>query len=161
MRHLQRPGLGELLRYVAELVEQGAEEQYRRMGLEYRPRFTPVMRALAAGAETVTDVTKQTRLTQGAVSQTVKLMGGAGLVERYGVSDGRKSGLRLTRDGRDLARALEPQWEATFTAIGELENEIGYPLLTVLQETANALDRQGFGPRLAAANDARIEAVHG
>ena len=50
----QAPGLGELLRYVGELVEQGAEEHYRAMRLDYRARYTPVLRALAAGASTVT-----------------------------------------------------------------------------------------------------------
>src|SRR4051794_3469029 len=121
METLEKPGLGELLRYVSELVEQGADEHYRSLGIEYRPRFTPVMRALAAGAETVTEVTSQTRLTQGAVSQTVKLMDGAGLVERYSLPDGRKSGLRLTAGGKDLLRLLEPHWEATFAAISALE----------------------------------------
>lgn len=49
----QNPGLGELLRYVNDLVEQGAEEHYRAMRLNYRARYTPVLRALHAGARTV------------------------------------------------------------------------------------------------------------
>jgi hypothetical protein len=52
-----RPGLGELLRYVGELGDQGAEEEYRAMNLSYRARYTPVLRALSAGAETITDIT--------------------------------------------------------------------------------------------------------
>ncbi len=66
------PGLGELLRHLSELVDQGAEEQYRAMGLNYRARYTPVLRAIVAGAATVTDITEATYLTQGAVSQTIR-----------------------------------------------------------------------------------------
>ena len=83
------PGLGELLRYVNELVEHGAEEHYRAMRLDYRARYTPVLRALHAGACTVTDITARTHLTQGAISQTVALLEGDGLVARHAVDDGR------------------------------------------------------------------------
>ncbi|HET8765157.1 MAG TPA: hypothetical protein VFM52_08045 [Rhodanobacter sp.] len=41
-------GLGELLRCASELVDQGADEQYRARGLGCRARYTPVLRAIAA-----------------------------------------------------------------------------------------------------------------
>ena len=62
MNSREKPGLGELLRYVSELVEQGAEEHYRAMSLNYRARYTPVLRALHAGAQTVTDITRPARI---------------------------------------------------------------------------------------------------
>jgi DNA-binding MarR family transcriptional regulator len=142
------PGLGELLRYVGELVESGAEEEYRAMKLAYRPRYTPVLRALSAGAETVTDITGSSRLTQGAISQTVSLMQKDGLVERHALDDGRKSAIRLTRQGQELLEVLEPHWEVTFAAIRALEREIGRPLLDTLADAAAALERSGFAERL-------------
>ena len=152
------PGLGELLRYVGELVDQGAEEQYRAMGLEYRPRYTPVLRALGAGAETVTDITVRSTLTQGAISQTVSLMLKDGILARHQLDDGRKTGLHLTRKGKDLLKRLEPHWAVTFSAIRGLEAEVGHPLLQILTDTAQALERQGFGERLKEAASHRKDA---
>ena len=147
----QNPGLGELLRYVNDLVEQGAEEHYRAMRLNYRARYTPVLRALHAGARTVTDITERTHLTQGAISQTVALLDGDGLVSRHALDDGRKTGIRLTAAGRALVRKLERHWTATFAAIDRLEQEIGYPLRRVLEGAAGALEREGFASRVMAA----------
>lgn len=147
----QNPGLGELLRYVNDLVEHGAEEHYRAMRLNYRARYTPVLRALHAGARTVTDITESTRLTQGAISQTVALLEGDGLVSRHALDDGRKTGIRLTAAGRALVRKLEWHWTATFAAIDRLEQEIGYPLRRVLEAAAGALEREGFASRVMAA----------
>lgn len=146
------PGLGELLRYLSELVDQGAEEHYRARALpHYRPRYTPVLRALAAGAETVSDITGLTHLTQGAVSQSVALMVGEGLLDRRPMEDARKSGLRLTAKGKALVRRLEPHWSVTFAAIEQLEHDIGYPLRDTLAAAAAALAQHSFSSRLETA----------
>lgn len=145
------PGFGELLRYVGELVDQGAEAHYRAAGLEYRPRFTPVLRAISAGARTVTDITAHSYLTQGAISQTVKLLQDQGLVARHSMQDGRMNGVHLTPRGEDLLAILESHWEAIFSAVEALEQEIGHPLLSVLADAARALEQQGFAERLRTA----------
>jgi DNA-binding MarR family transcriptional regulator len=151
MPQRSKPGLGELLRYIAELIDQGAEARYRALNLSYRPRYTPVLRAIAAGAESVTDITTRTHLTQGAVSQTLGLMTADGILARHPLEDGRKSGFHLTSQGKHLLTVLEPQWRITFAAVDALEREIGHPLLRVLQDTAHALERQDFAARLQAA----------
>ena len=149
------PGLGELLRHLCSLVDDGATEAYCATGLpDYRPRYTPVMRSLEAGATTITEITQQSHLTQGAISQTVGLMIDDGLLERYQLEDARMSGIRLTTRGRALLRRLQSHWDATFEAIGSLEAEIGHPLLDVLDATASALARQNFSSRLLAARTA-------
>ena len=146
-----KPGLGELLRYVGELVDEGAEAQYRAINITYRARYTPVMRALKAGAETISDITASTYLTQGAISQSVLLMIDDGLLERHTLEDGRKTGVHLTAKGKALLKRLELHWQVTFAAISELETEIGFPLLKVLENTALALERKEFSARLASA----------
>jgi DNA-binding MarR family transcriptional regulator len=151
MRTRTQPGLGELLRYVSELVDQGAEAQYRTLNLNYRARYTPVLRAIAAGAQTVTDITARTHLTQGAVSQTIALMTTDGLLARRAMDDARKSGIHLTPKGRALLKKLQPHWDVTFAAIAALEAEIGHPLRAALEATAAALEREGFAARLHAA----------
>ncbi|WP_430332625.1 methyltransferase domain-containing protein [Rhodococcus sp. ACT016] len=146
------PGLGELLRYVGELVDRGAEDVYSSLGMSYRPRYTPVLRAMSLGASTVTDITTATHVTQGAISQTVGLMVTDGLVERRQLADGRKSAIHLTEMGSELVELLRPHWEITFTAIVELEKEIGFPIRRVLGDTAAALENRGFAGRI---DDAR------
>jgi DNA-binding MarR family transcriptional regulator len=153
MMNRTRPGLGELLRYLGELVEQGGEERYRALGLDYRARYTPVMRALAAGASTVTEIVATCHLTQGAISQTVGLMARDGLTEPHAQTDARKHGIRLTAKGHALLLQLEPQWEAIFRAIAGLEDEVGHPLLHILHKTAGALERKGFADRITEARD--------
>ncbi|MFU0921938.1 MarR family winged helix-turn-helix transcriptional regulator [Kluyvera sichuanensis] len=145
------PGLGELLRYTAELIDSGSEAAYREMSLNYRPRYTPVLRALAAGAMTVTDITAMTHLTQGAVSQSVSLMEQDGILRRGPLEDGRKSGLHLTNSGEVLVSQLKSHWQTLFTAIHQLEKEVGWPLLQVLEQTAKALEEKDFAQRIVEA----------
>lgn len=153
-----KPGLGELLRYVAELVDSGSAATYRDMTLDYRPRYTPILRAMVSGACTVTEITGQTSLTQGAVSQSVSMMEQDGILIKSPLQDGRKSSLRLTEKGQQLITVLQSHWETLFTAIDQLEKEIGYPLISVLQKTAGALERQGFDERIRlAANSQKGE----
>lgn len=149
MSRKNEPGLGELLRYVSELVELGAEEHYQQMSLNYRARYTPVLRAIRSGARTVTEITAHTHLTQGAISQTVGQMEAAGVISRQRGEDGRKSVIRLTPSGKKLVAKLDSHWSATFGLIEQLEEEIGYPLRRVLEDTARALERQGFSQRLS------------
>lgn len=149
MSFQERPGLGELLRYLSERVDQGADARYRSLQFGYRARYTPVLRAIAAGAATVTAITEATHLTQGAVSQTLALMAADGIVARQPVDgDARKSGVRLTPAGHALLATLRKHWEQTFAAIAALEAEIGYPLRAALQAAAAALEREDFAERL-------------
>lgn len=113
---------------IGERVDQGAAERYETLKIDYRPRYTPLLRALAAGAETVTEITSNSSLTQGAISQTVSLMLKGGLLARRGLDDGRKTGLRLTKKGVALLTTLEPHRQMTFLAIRclELESDIRF-----------------------------------
>ncbi|MCO8161251.1 MarR family transcriptional regulator [Pseudomonas sp. 21LCFQ010] len=148
MPEKKQPGLGELLRYVNELVEHGAEHHYQQMGLDYRARFTPVLRAIQAGASTVTQITAHSHLTQGAISQTVGQMESEGLIARQRLADARMSRIELTAHGQQLIARLEQHWSTTFQVIEDLEQEIGYPLCQALQHAARALEQKGFAQRL-------------
>lgn len=149
-----KPGLGELLRYLAELVDKGSEETYRNMNIRYRPRFTPVLRAMHEGAVTIQDVTAATRLTQGAVSQSVALMEQEGIVSRQQLSDGRSSALTLTPEGEALTRRLLSHWEAIFGAIATLEQDAGWPVMRSLETLIHCLETRGFQERIALASAA-------
>lgn len=141
-------GLGEWLRHLGDLLDLGSAQRYAEMGLEYRPRYTPVLRALDAGARTVSDIRDRSRLTQGAVSQTLALMEADGLVTRHALPDRRSSRVLLTANGEDLVAILTGHWQTIFTAVDALEAEIGHPLRRVLADTVAALERRGFAERL-------------
>ncbi len=59
MSNYLEPGLGELLRHLAELVDRGALGVYKDKGLSYRPRYTPIMRALAEGECSIHSITNR------------------------------------------------------------------------------------------------------
>ena len=74
------------------------------------------------------------------------------------LEDGRKSSLHLTAKGEALVAEAQPHWQTLFAAIEGLEKETGYPLLTILQETARALERQGFDERIRQAKNSDPDA---
>lgn len=154
-----KPGLGELLRYVTELVDNGSDEAYRIRGISYRPRYTPVLRAIKSGAKTVNEITDASRLTQGAISQTVSLMEKDGIIVRNKLSDGRSAALVLTPSGTELLRQLEKHWDAIFKAIDILEKDVGLPVIKTLEKLAQELDRTPFSERILAVSDSSEENI--
>jgi DNA-binding MarR family transcriptional regulator len=144
-------GLGELLRHLTELVDGGSQRHYRAIGVSYRPRYTPVIRALGEGPLTVGQLRARMRVTQAAVSQTVKLLEAEGLVRREPTGDGRSHAVALTERGRMLRRDLVVQWALRLRVIEELEVEIGAPLRRLLVDAIDALEADGLDARLARA----------
>lgn len=62
-------GLGTQLRHLTELLDGAVAETYRRDGLNYRPRYFPVMRALMTrGSLSVTEIAVTAGITQPALS---------------------------------------------------------------------------------------------
>lgn len=141
-------GLGEMLRYLSELIDSGSEKTYPDLPLNYRSRYTPVLRAIVAGATTVTEIKAVTFLTQGAVSQTVALMEHDGIIERKPLSDARKNSLQLTPSGLAVLSRLEFHWEAIFLSVSELEEETGAPLMEALEKTIHALSARTAEERI-------------
>lgn len=141
-------GIGEMLRYLTELFDSGSEKTYPELTVHYRPRYTPVMRAIVAGATTVSEITSVTFLTQGAVSQTVSLMEKDGLLRREALPDARKNALRLTPLGRSVQRDLEVHWQSIFLAVDRLEKETGLPIMKTLEQTIKALDERSAEGRI-------------
>jgi DNA-binding MarR family transcriptional regulator len=149
-----KPGLGQLLRHMKDLVDGEADAFYAADGVDYRPRYTPIMRALAADRHTVGELSEITGLSQGAVSQTIKLMERDDLVSLAAGRDARRTVVSLSRRGLDLLDYLQDHWTSTFTVIEELEREIGVPLRRVLADAIERLEETGFGERLRRAKNA-------
>ena len=146
-------GLGELLRHLTDLLDSDADRANARMGVGpyFRARYTPIIRAMGDGPVSITELQKRIRITQGAISQTVKLMLADGLLRRVESDDRRTHKVALTKKGEMARHRLLEEWEIRLAAIAELEAEIEVPLRSNLEQAISSLERVSY--------DCRIEAV--
>jgi DNA-binding MarR family transcriptional regulator len=143
------PTLGTLLRRLLELLDGDVEAVYRANGLDYRPRFTPVIRVLAElGPSSIRSIADQTPLSHSALSQTVSEMGRRGLVELEPGSDGRERIVHLTRKAKDMLPSLRRCWAATNEAAAELSSELGTPLDDKMAAAIALLEDRSFFDRI-------------
>ncbi|MFC1402590.1 MULTISPECIES: MarR family winged helix-turn-helix transcriptional regulator [Streptacidiphilus] len=156
MRNLPDPvAVGTLLRHVLELLDGDVAKVYEEQGLtEYRPRFSPVVRALLAeGQLAVRELAAAVGVTHSAASQTAAQMARAGLVTHSpDPQDARRRLIRLTPKARALLPQIQAEWDATVAAMAELDTELSMPLAELLTEVAEAVGRRPFRQRIAAAH---------
>lgn len=149
------PGfLGTQLRRVLDHCDNAVAQVYADLGLDgFRPRYTPVVRALAAaGPMPIRDLARAVSVTHSAASQTVNQMSREGLVSlEPGADDARQRIVHLTPKARALLPLLDAEWEATEAAATELEAELSYPVSRLLAELVDALERRPMRDRIAAA----------
>ena len=145
---------GVLLRRLIDHLDGAVEAAYAEAGLDYRPRFTPILRALEAqGPSSLRALSGYTGVTHSAISQTVAQMVARGwLVARAG-QDARERIVDLSPYAHEHLPTLKACWSATAAASRTLDADIGEPLSDVLIRALDALDRQTFGDRLAAARN--------
>lgn len=143
-------GLGTQLRHLLELLDGAVAESYARESLRYRPRYTPIMRALIASEPlSISQIAQAAGISQPAVTQSVSLMIREGLVSSTPGADARQRMIMLTATGRDLVPSLQVYWRATTVAADELDAELGCTLSDVLADAITALERKSFSDRLA------------
>jgi DNA-binding MarR family transcriptional regulator len=146
--------LGTLLRHLTELLDGAVEDSYREEGLDYRPRFTPVVRALlASGPASIRTIADHAGITHSAVSQTVSQMVLQKWVKYGEGGDGRERIVSLTASAKRKIASLERCWAATSMAATDLERGLSAPLSRVLREAIEALERRPFSARLQFAHE--------
>ncbi|WP_420831572.1 MarR family winged helix-turn-helix transcriptional regulator [Amycolatopsis lexingtonensis] len=150
-------GLGTRLRHVLELLDGDVARFLADIGLEsYRPRYSPVVRALLArGPLAIRDLAAEMRVTHSAASQTVAQMNRAGLVALEPGADARQRIVSLTAKARGLLPLIEAEWAATTEASEALEAELPYSLRALLDAIVEALDRKPFRERIGETEAAR------
>lgn len=147
-----RRTLGTLLRHVIELLDGAVEQNYVDVGLDYRPRYTPVLGSLLAiGPASIKALASHAGLTHSAASQTVAQMKKSGLVNVQRGEDQRQQVVSLSPKAVAMVPAVQHVWQVTNEAARDLENELAYPLAQLLDETISALERQSFSERLGSA----------
>jgi SAM-dependent methyltransferase/DNA-binding MarR family transcriptional regulator len=150
MNNQHPPGFGELLRHLSELCDDSSDDFYQNLPYPYRARYTPLMRLLSNGPKTVSEITAQLAITQGAVSQSIKLMLADGLIERSSGADARQSVIKLSALGLEASNDLQSHWEAIFCSIEQLEREVKLPLRNAMQSAITALNQESFVERIEA-----------
>jgi DNA-binding MarR family transcriptional regulator len=144
--------LGTLLRTLIDHLDGAVEEAYRRQGLDYRPRYTPVMKVLRHGPATIRELATRAGLSHSAMSQTISQMAKEGLVAGKAGQDARERIITLTPKAAAMRAAIERQWLATEAAARSLDADLGLPLADVLRQALAALGRRSFAERIAQAS---------
>lgn len=141
------------LRHLLELLDGDVATLYADLGLDwFRPRFTPIVRTLAAdGPQPIRELARAIGVTHSAASQTVAQMVKAGLVTLRPGADARQRIAHLTAKARDLVPVLDAEWAATTTAAAGFEAELAYPLSRLVDEAIAALGRRPMRQRIAEA----------
>ena len=144
-------GLGTQLRHLIELLDDGVGEANDYAGMNYRPRYTPIVKALADGRSlTIGQLAEAAGITQPAATQTVAVMAKDGFVDvAAGTVDARQRVVALSATGRALLPRLERAWLATQRAAESLDAESA--LVSAVGAALAALDRQSFAERIAEA----------
>jgi len=127
-------GLGTRMRHVLELLDGDVARVYADLGLiDYRPRFSPVVRALVTlGPLSIRELARAVGVTHSAASQTAAQMARAGLLTLEPGADARQRIASLTARTRQLLPLIEAGWAATDLAAAELEAELPAALTEIL-----------------------------
>jgi DNA-binding MarR family transcriptional regulator len=144
-------GLGTRLRHVLDLLDGDVARVYADLGLpDYRPRFSPVVRAIVAlGPSSIRDIAHATGVTHSAASQTVAQMSRCGLVALGPGEDARQRIVRLTDRATSLLPVIDAEWAATAAAAADLDAELPVPLGEVLAAIVRAVERRPMHARIA------------
>jgi len=144
-------GLGTRMRHVLELLDGDVARVYADLGLaDYRPRFSPVVRALVAlGPSSIRDIARAIGVTHSAASQTVAQMSRRDLVTLQPGTDARERIVYLTERTRSLRPVIDAEWAATTAAAAELDSELPYPLGELLTAVLRAVERRPMRQRIA------------
>lgn len=146
------PTLGTLVRHLLEQLDGDLEGVYAASGLEWRPRYTPVLRVLLRlGPASIKVLAQEIGITHSAASQTVTQMAKQRLVALKPGADARERIVVLSAKARRMVPALQRQWAATNAAAAQLDAELSVPLSGLLAEAIAALNQRPFTTRIAAA----------
>ncbi|HLJ91494.1 MAG TPA: MarR family transcriptional regulator [Candidatus Angelobacter sp.] len=144
-----RPTLGTLLRHLIDILDGAVEQSYARSGLDYRPRFTAIVRSLIElGPSSIRTISRRAGVTHSAVSQTVSQMASQGLVKLKASGDARERIVSLTSKAEAMIPTLEEHWAATNAAAQALDAELAMPLTELVSEAIQALERRPFLERI-------------
>lgn len=141
--------LGTLLRRLLEELDGAVERSYAEAGLDYRPRYTPIVRALIeSGPATIRALSQRTGVTHSAVGQTVNQMAKHGMVTLAIGEDARERIVALTPHAQSIVPQLKRSWAVTEAAARTLDAELGLSLPDTIARALELLAVTPFDARL-------------
>lgn len=143
---MTRPAtLGTLLRRLIDQLDGAVERAYADAGLDYRPRFTPIVRALTAeGPLTIRALSRRIGVTHSATGQTANEMERRGLVTFAAGTDARERIVTLTAHTEAILPELTQLWVATEAAARTLDEELGQSLPALIARALELLESRPF-----------------
>ncbi len=142
--------IGTRLRLLSERLARDAAQVYRHYGLDFEPRWFPVLYALMeTDGQSVSELTQSTGQSQVSVSQIIKAMAAHSLVQlRPSAADGRKTVVRLTVSARARLPALRQQIGDVGTVMDAVMGATSHNLWLALDQFEAQLDQKGFFERV-------------
>jgi DNA-binding MarR family transcriptional regulator len=149
-------GLGTLLRHLLDLLDGDVQRAYDELGLDYRPRYTPVVVALLdLGPSSIQDIARAAHITHSAASQTVAQMAGKGLVHVRPGHDLRRRVVHVGSKLQQMLPTLRRQWADAAAAAAALDAELPTGLVEAANAAIEALERVPFRARMRTAGRAK------
>jgi DNA-binding MarR family transcriptional regulator len=146
---IDAPGLGTRLRRLILELDGAVQAAYDKAGIEFRPRFYPVVQWLQArGAAGIVELAQACGVSQPGMTQTVQEMRRAGLLVPVDSEDRRSRSIALSAKGRSVAAELERTWQAVERAARELDEELPNSLSGTVDAALAALADTSFASRI-------------
>lgn len=146
---------GTALRRLIDQLDGAVEQAYRDDGLDFRPRFTPIVRALVAdGPQTIRALSATLGVSHSAVSQTITQMAARELVTVATGRDARQRIVTLSDAGTALLPRLRRHWAATTAATAALDAAGDGALIAAINRANAALEARPFAEWLEEARSA-------
>jgi DNA-binding MarR family transcriptional regulator len=107
-----------------------------------------IVRLHIRGPMTIAELARSLGKTHSALSQKVAAMRAAGWLDTEPGPDARSKRVTLTAKAERVAPLLAAEWRVTESVIGEIEDELPYPLTRVAADLAQVLARKSFHDRI-------------
>lgn len=151
VKNLGLLALGSRLKNLLDNFYQNISKVYKSNNLDFEPRFFLIFYILRKGEKfKITDLAKETGLSQPAISQITDSLAKKGLVNfSKDMKDTRKKFVCLSSKGKKILPYLSETWEDILSAHEELFNSIGIDIIYVLEKIENALIEKSLFERIS------------
>lgn len=128
--------LGSRLRMLADRITDEASRIYKLYGVDLKAKWFPVFFVLSdGGVQTITTIAKEIGHSHPSVSNIIKEMVQAGIVEeKKDQSDGRKNVVELSAKGKEIAKKMPDQYTDVLAAIESATEQTRHDLWKAIEE---------------------------
>lgn len=150
VKNLGLLALGSRLKMLAELLYRDVSRVYKSLNLDFEPRFFLVFYVLINKKEIkITDLARETGLSQPAISQATESMEKKGLVKFIkDKNDERKKIVALSRKGQLLVPVLEKIWKDILSAHEDLSVSTETDIIYVIGKIEDSLKQRSLYERI-------------